>query len=143
MRVTLVVFFLVLLGVSAEAQQTSLKVDVRAAAGPVPDADVVVNGVTYHTGADGSVVIPVGPGRVEIVVVKTGFAAVQASVDVQPNQQQPVVVELARDVSVEEHVTVSATDEKGNTQPDLSQQKWNQQGYIFAAPVPHPVKVSG
>jgi DMSO/TMAO reductase YedYZ molybdopterin-dependent catalytic subunit len=40
-------------------------------------------------------------------------------------------------------ITPRATDEKGNTQPDLSQQKWNQQGYIFAAPVPHPVKVSG
>src|SRR5260221_220752 len=89
--------------------QATLKVDVRADARPVRDADVVVNGVTYHTVADGSVVIPVAPGRVEIVVVKTGFAAVQASVDVQANQQQPVVVDLARDVSVEEHVTVSAT----------------------------------
>lgn len=38
-------------------------------------------------------------------------------------------------------ITPRATDDKG-TQPDLSQQKWNEQGYIFAAPVPHPVKVS-
>ncbi len=39
-------------------------------------------------------------------------------------------------------ITPRATDEKGNTQPDLAQQKWNEQGYIFAAPVPHPVKVT-
>lgn len=38
-------------------------------------------------------------------------------------------------------ITPRATDDKG-TQPDLSQQKWNEQGYIFAAPVPHPVKVT-
>ena len=35
-----------------------------------------------------------------------------------------------------------ATDDKGNTQPDVSAQKWNQLGYIFAAMVPHPVKVA-
>ncbi len=38
-------------------------------------------------------------------------------------------------------ITPRATDEKGNVQYDVSQQKWNQQGYIFGATVPHPVKV--
>ncbi len=38
-------------------------------------------------------------------------------------------------------ITPRATDEKGNVQYDVSQQKWNQQGYIFGAMVPHPVKV--
>lgn len=34
-----------------------------------------------------------------------------------------------------------ATDDMGNVQHDVSQQKWNQQGYVFGAMVPHPVKV--
>src|SRR5260370_37726462 len=99
MRGTLIVIVFAFFGVSVAAQQTALKVDVRVRgagapgesndARPVRDADVVVNGVTYHADADGSVVIPVAPGRVEIVVVKSGFAAVHASVAVPPNQPQP------------------------------------------------------
>jgi sulfane dehydrogenase subunit SoxC len=38
-------------------------------------------------------------------------------------------------------ITPRATDVKNNVQYDLSQQKWNQQGYLFGAMVPHPVKV--
>ena len=38
-------------------------------------------------------------------------------------------------------ITPCATDDKGNTQYDISQQKWNQLGYLFGAMVPHPVKV--
>jgi hypothetical protein len=39
-------------------------------------------------------------------------------------------------------ITPRATDEQGNTQPDVAQQKWNEQGYLFGAPVPHPVTVT-
>ena len=39
-------------------------------------------------------------------------------------------------------ITPRATDDQGNVQPPVSQQKWNQQGYIFGAMVPHPVTVS-
>ena len=35
-----------------------------------------------------------------------------------------------------------ATDDQGNVQYPASQQKWNQQGYLFGAMVPHPVTVS-
>ncbi len=38
-------------------------------------------------------------------------------------------------------ITPKATDEKGNTQYEISQQKWNQLGYLFGALVPHPVTV--
>jgi len=38
-------------------------------------------------------------------------------------------------------ITPRATDDQGNTQIPLTQQKWNRQGYVFAAAVPHPVKV--
>jgi hypothetical protein len=39
-------------------------------------------------------------------------------------------------------ITPRATDDQGNVQYDVSQQKWNQQGYIFGAMVPHPITVS-
>lgn len=39
-------------------------------------------------------------------------------------------------------ITPRASDDKGNTQLDLAQQKWNEQGYLFGASVPHPVKVT-
>jgi len=39
-------------------------------------------------------------------------------------------------------ITPRATDDQGNVQYPSSQQKWNQQGYIFGAMVPHPVTVS-
>lgn len=35
-----------------------------------------------------------------------------------------------------------ATDDKGNTQGTIAQQKWNQQGYLFGAAVPQPITVS-
>jgi len=38
-------------------------------------------------------------------------------------------------------LTPRATDEAGNVQHDISEQKWNQQGYLFGAMVPHPVEV--
>jgi hypothetical protein len=38
-------------------------------------------------------------------------------------------------------ITPRATDDQGNTQPPLEQQKWNELGYFFGATVPHPVKV--
>jgi sulfane dehydrogenase subunit SoxC len=38
-------------------------------------------------------------------------------------------------------ITPRATDDKNNIQYDVSQQKWNQLGYLFGAMVPHPLKV--
>jgi DMSO/TMAO reductase YedYZ molybdopterin-dependent catalytic subunit len=38
-------------------------------------------------------------------------------------------------------ITPRATDEAGNTQIEVSQQKWNQLGYLFGAMVPHPVEI--
>lgn len=39
-------------------------------------------------------------------------------------------------------ITPRATDDKNNVQYDISQQKWNQLGYLFGAMVPHPVTVT-
>ena len=39
-------------------------------------------------------------------------------------------------------ITPRATDDHGNVQYPVSQQKWNQLGYVFGAMVPHPVTVT-
>jgi iron complex outermembrane receptor protein len=109
MRSVFLSLFLTLSATSAWAQSATLRIEVRSEDGPIRAADVVVNGTTYKSDAQGIVGIAVPPGHIDIVVVKDGFAPASASVDVQANQQQPVVVELNRAATVEEHVTVSAT----------------------------------
>jgi iron complex outermembrane receptor protein len=94
---------------AALAQTAAVRIEVRGDGGPVRDAEVVVSGTTYRTDATGVVAIALPAGHTEIVVVKEGFAPASVSVDLQVNQQQPVVIELNRGASVEEHVTVSAT----------------------------------
>jgi iron complex outermembrane receptor protein len=95
---------------SAIAQSSiMLRVEVRSDAGAISDADVVVNGKTYETDAKGFAVIAVRQGPLEIVVVKSGFAPTSVSVDVHSSEQPPIVITLTHEVTVEEHVTVSAT----------------------------------
>jgi iron complex outermembrane receptor protein len=109
MRWVVLGVLLVLNGAVAAAQTATVRVEVRSDAGPVRDAEVVVNGTTQKTDAQGVTVFTVPSGHIEIVIIKDGFAPASASVDVQPNRQQPVVIELNRGASVEEHVTVSTT----------------------------------
>jgi iron complex outermembrane receptor protein len=94
---------------TAFAQTSTVRVEVRSEDGPVRDAEVVINGATQKTDAQGVTLFTVPAGSIEIVVVKEGFTPASASVDVQPNQQQPVTIELNRNATFEEHVTVSAT----------------------------------
>jgi len=109
MRAAVLGVLFVLNVATAFAQDATLRIEVRTDSGPVRDADVVVNGTTHKTDSAGIAVIPVPAGHAEIVVVKEGFAPASASVDLQANQQQPIVIELNRGATVEEHVTVSAT----------------------------------
>jgi sulfane dehydrogenase subunit SoxC len=39
-------------------------------------------------------------------------------------------------------ITPCATDDKGNTQFDISRQKWSESGHLFGAMTPHPVTIS-
>src|SRR6266576_4185539 len=109
MRSIVVGVLLVLSATTAGAQSATLRIEVRSDAVPVRDATVVVNGKTYKTDVEGVVVVAVPPGHTELVVVKEGFAPASASTELQPNQESPVVIDLTRGASVEEHVTVSAT----------------------------------
>jgi outer membrane receptor for ferrienterochelin and colicins len=93
---------------TALAQTATVRVEVRAEAGPVADADVFVNGVSHRTDINGKVVVMVPSGTAQIVVVKAGFAPASASVDVQAGQEQPVIVDLTTESTMREEVTVSA-----------------------------------
>ena len=87
----------------------TLRIEVRTDQGPVPAADVVINGTTSKTDDRGLTTVMVTAGHIDIVVVKEGFTPASASVDATPRQDQPVVIELNRAPTVEEHVTVAAT----------------------------------
>ncbi len=102
--------FLVVLSPAVAAQTpTAVRVEVHADGVPVADAEVVVNGVTFRTGADGIVMAPVPAGAVAITVVNEGFAPVTSSVTVAAGQTQQVLVELEESLEVEEEVIVTAT----------------------------------
>lgn len=109
MRTVFLGFVIMFHATGVAAQGATVRVEVQGDAGPVRDAEVVVNGATHTTDPLGITVVTVPPGHVDIVVVKSGFAPASVSVEVQANQLQPVLIELTRDVRVEEHVTVSAT----------------------------------
>src|SRR4030095_8549943 len=85
----------------------NVQVEVRFDSAPVAEATIVVNGVTYVTAADGSLSLSVSAGTTEITVVKEGFAPVTTRVAVQAGQSQQVLVDLQRQPSVEEQITVS------------------------------------
>jgi len=105
--VGMLVLFRMTIAVAQEPAR--LRLEVRNAGNPVPDADVVANGITKKTDDQGIVILTVPAGHVALVVLKNGFTASAVSMDVAANQQQTIAIELSRTSSVEEHVTVSAT----------------------------------
>src|SRR6516225_7261942 len=90
-------------------ESARLRIEVRSDDGPVPGADVVINGRTQRTDAQGITIFTVPPGPTDVVVAKTGFAPASASIDLAANQQQAATIVLNRAAGIEEHVTVSAT----------------------------------
>jgi iron complex outermembrane receptor protein len=109
-RIVICVLVSLLGGIPAFAQApATIRVEVHADGSPVPDAEVIINGMTYTTAADGSTNIVVAPGPVEITVVKESFASLTSSVVALAGQMHPVLVELQRQPTVEERITVSAT----------------------------------
>jgi outer membrane receptor for ferrienterochelin and colicins len=90
------------------AQTGSIRVEVRADATPVAGAEVIVNGASHKTDADGIVVVDLPAGTVEIVVVKSGFAPASATLELRPGQQQSVPFDLTSESTVREEITVSA-----------------------------------
>jgi len=95
---------------SALAQSPAVvQVDVQFKGIAVEGVSVVVNGATLTTPASGTVSASVAAGKVNITVVKEGFLPATTTITLQAGQTQRVVIDLEQQVTVEEHVTVSAT----------------------------------
>jgi outer membrane receptor for ferrienterochelin and colicins len=106
---------------SAFAQQTQLgtvSIDVRASNQPVEDAEVVVNGVSRRTDVSGTVTIELPAGTVAITVAKAGFVATTVSVVIRVGLRQQVIVDLDREPTLEETVTVVASTRTGKRLED-------------------------
>jgi outer membrane receptor for ferrienterochelin and colicins len=103
----------------AQAPPAEIQIVVRSESGPIARAQVVAGGTTTETNADGRTTLRVGPGPVEITVIKEGFnpVTVSATATLGPPQVIPIVLE--RQTAIEEHVTVSATrtDKRIEDQP--------------------------
>jgi len=93
----------------AQEQVATVRVQVRASDKPVEGAEVVVAGVTHRTDTAGTATITTAPGKVDVTVLRTGFATATVSVQVAAGAQQDVLVELQPEPTVEETVTVVAT----------------------------------
>lgn len=109
MRYAISVLLLGLFAAVASAQTATVRIQVRSDGKPVADAEVVVNAESHKTNAEGAVIITVPAGAAAIVVVKEGFAPATVSVHLQAGQEQPVIIDLSAQPTVEEHITVSAT----------------------------------
>src|SRR5207245_4334115 len=94
---------------SADAQEASVRIEVRSGATPVAGASVFINGSPHITSDQGIVAVTLPAGTVEIVVTKEGFAPATASVAVGAGESRTVSFELEPPSKIEEHVTVSAT----------------------------------
>ena len=99
--------------------QATVRVHVRSGAEPVADADVIVNGTTHKTAADGRVAVPIAPGEVSVTVVREGFAPLSSTVTVAAGQTQEMEFDLREQPTIEEEVIVSATrtDKRLEDQP--------------------------
>src|ERR1051325_3715472 len=87
----------------------AIEITVTAETRPVPQAQVIVSGMTAQTDANGRLTFQVAPGPIEITVVKEGFnpVTVMATAIAGPPQVIPILIEAQS--TIEEHVTVSAT----------------------------------
>jgi uncharacterized membrane protein len=90
---------LVLVTSVAQAQPptATLRIHVGHEGAPVAAASVIVNGTAHTSDASGNVVATAVPGRVEILVVKEGFAEERSSLVLVAGRDQAVEVELRQE----------------------------------------------
>jgi outer membrane receptor for ferrienterochelin and colicins len=94
---------------AAAGQPATIRVETRSDGLPAANVDVVVRGVTHKTDAEGVVRLTVPAGATEIAIVKEGFHPQTVTLQLEANQTQQVIVDLVRQATVEEEITVSAT----------------------------------
>ena len=101
--------FVLVLAALFQQPASVIEVVVTGEGGPIGRAQVVINGTTSETKADGRVTLQVAPGEVQITVIKEGFNPVTVTATAVPGPPQVIAVTLERQGAIEEHVTVSAT----------------------------------
>jgi outer membrane receptor for ferrienterochelin and colicins len=111
MRQFLVIHVLVCLcatSVVAQSQLGTIRVEVRGDEKPVEKVEVVVGGASHYTDASGATQIQVLAGEVELTIMKDGYVTMTVKVMVVAGAQQDVSIELQREPTLEETVTVVA-----------------------------------
>src|SRR5215204_2892613 len=111
MRQLLVIHVLVCLcatSVVAQSQLGTIRVQVGVEDKPVEKAEVVVGRANHYTDAAGAAQIQVPAGEVELTVVKAGYVTMTVKVMVVAGAQRDVSIELQREPTLEETVTVVA-----------------------------------
>jgi iron complex outermembrane receptor protein len=93
----------------ASAQNANVRVEVRSGRSPVAGASVVLNGTTYTADPQGVVLLTVGAGSIELVVIKEGLAPASLMFQLGSGESRTIIVELEPQSAIEEQVTVSAT----------------------------------
>ncbi len=105
----LAVGILLFLASISSLQQATLVVEVRAEDRAVAGAEVTVNGTTTKTADDGRVTLALAAGTLQITVTKTGFAVFTTTREIAPAQRDTLIVDLQKEPTHEEEVTVVAT----------------------------------
>jgi iron complex outermembrane receptor protein len=105
--------------ISAQSQTATIRVQVRALQESIDDAEVIVAGTSYRTDLSGTTTVVAAAGRIDITVVKPGFAAATTSVQLPAGATQDVIVELQPQPSLEESVTVVASTRTDKRLEDL------------------------
>lgn len=90
-----------------------VRVEVRHDDDIVVGAEVTAGGVDYVTDGTGRVTFSAPPGELVIVATTDGFAPSTASIEVRADETVEVILELERQLVVEEEVTVVATTRTG------------------------------
>ena len=100
-----------LVSATAAAQSTTgtVSVEVRADGSPVANAEVIVAGVTYRTDPSGTVSFTAAAGAVDVTVAGDGFVPVTSLIQLQAGSRQRLLVELQRQLTIEEEVLVVAS----------------------------------
>ncbi len=86
-----------------------MRIEVRSAAGPVPQAAVEAGGATRLTNPLGVALVAAPPGTLEVTISKDGFVPASVRVEVVSGTERQLLVELTPRPTVEEEVTVVAT----------------------------------
>ena len=96
-------------GPAAAQGAGTLIVSVHSKDGPVAQAEVQAGSVTRMTGADGTVSLSLPPGRVDVVVTRSGFDPGATQVEISAGMESRIEVALEPRSELEEGIVVSAT----------------------------------